>query len=84
MIWKTTPSRGMGNFKIKRADTVALKAIYNKLRWIWHEFFETSGALNDIKVVSAFFIERNISSKLYLSPLKCPTLTCVKTNSTIY
>jgi hypothetical protein len=50
--WKNCPTALAGQYKGKeKKPTVVLEAVANQRLWIWHCFFGTAGALNDINVL---------------------------------
>jgi hypothetical protein len=51
-LWKNCPQAWAGQFEGKEKDTsVVLEAVASKSLRIWHAFFGTPGALNDINVL---------------------------------
>ena len=50
--WKNCPSAMAGQYKGKeKRPTVVLEAVADQQLWIWHVFFGTVGALNNINVL---------------------------------
>jgi hypothetical protein len=50
--WKNCPRAWTGQYKGKeKGPTVVLEAVADQSLWIWHTFFGTAGALNDINVL---------------------------------
>jgi hypothetical protein len=50
--WKNCPTAMAGQYKGKeKRPTVVLEAFPNQQLWIWHLYFGTSGALNNINVL---------------------------------
>ncbi|KAI7953618.1 hypothetical protein MJO28_006165 [Puccinia striiformis f. sp. tritici] len=50
--WKNCPSALAGQYKGKeKRPTVVLEAVADQRLWIWHTFFGTAGALNDINIL---------------------------------
>jgi hypothetical protein len=50
--WKNCPTALAGQYKGKgKKPTVVLEAVADQRLWIWHCFFGTAGALNDINVL---------------------------------
>ena len=59
--WKNCPSALAGQYKGKeKKPTIVLEAAADQRLWIWHSFFGTAGALNDINILerSSVFEER--------------------------